>query len=168
VSLLAAGDKHGYRRVAEGALARYGTTTDPSLANELARCAALVPDLVADHDDFLRLAEFAFQGVTEAGKSATSRTLGAALYRVGRFDEAIRRFEEGIKLGGGQGTPQDWAFLAMVHDRLAHRLEARRWLTKLRAWNPGTSPDFSWESVEIGILHREAESVISDAQPARP
>ena len=48
--------------MAEGALARYGTTTDSSLANELARCAALAPDLVADHDAFLRLAEAAFQG----------------------------------------------------------------------------------------------------------
>jgi eukaryotic-like serine/threonine-protein kinase len=168
LSLLAAGDQDGYRRVGEGALARYGTTTDSRLANELARCAALAPDLVADHDAFLQLAKAAFQGSNDAGKSATSRTLGAALHRVGRFDEAIRRLDDGIRLGRGEGTPQDWAFLAMAHHRLGHRPEARRWFAKLRAWNPGTSPGLTWEGVEIGILRREAESVVSDAEPARP
>ena len=168
LSLLAAGDRDGYRRVAEHALVRYGTTTDSSLANELARCAALAPDLVADHDAFLRLAEAALHGSTEAGKSAASRTLGAALHRVGRFDEAIRRLDDGIRSSGGEGTPQDWAFLAMAHHQLGHHLEARRWLAKLRAWNSGTSPGLTWEGVEIGLLRREAESVISDAKPARP
>src|SRR5262245_13920490 len=61
-------------------------------------------------------------------------TLGAALYRAGRYDEAIRRLEEGIRLQGGESLPVDWAFLAMAHHRLGHRAEARRWLDRLRQY----------------------------------
>ena len=165
LSLLASGDQKGYRRVAEDALARYGTATDSNLAHDLARCASLAPDILADHEAFLRLAEAAFRGAAPTRKSPTSRTLGAVLYRVGRFDEAIQRLDEGMKLGGGQGTPQYWAFLALAHHRLGHRAEARRWLDELRAWPMRHRHGFTWEGVEIGVLSREAESVILDGDP---
>ena len=46
------------------------------------------------------------------------------------FEEAIRRLDEGIGKQDGQGLPQNWAFLAMAHDRLGHQSEARRWLDR--------------------------------------
>ena len=96
----------------------------------------------------------------ESYKADYLNTLGAALYRAGRFDEAIRRLEEAIRLRGGDGLPQDWAFLAMAHHRLGHRDEARRWLDRLRDHQPSTDPDQFWNELEIRLLRSEAEAVI--------
>jgi hypothetical protein len=43
-------------------------------------------------------------------------TLGAALYRAGRYDEAIRRVQEGIRAAGWSAA-SDHAFLSMAHHR---------------------------------------------------
>jgi tetratricopeptide (TPR) repeat protein len=59
-------------------------------------------------------------------------TLGAALYRAGRFEEAVRRLNESIAIHGGGGVYEDWLFLALSHHRLGHREEARKWLVKAR------------------------------------
>jgi hypothetical protein len=67
-------------------------------------------------------------------------TLGAALHRAGRFQEAISRLEEGIRKRDGTSLPQDWAFLSMAHQRLGHRREARRWLDRLWTYRPSENP----------------------------
>ena len=96
------------------------------------------------------------------------KTLGAALYRAGRFEEAIRRLDESIQARGDGGDPKGFAFLAMAHHRLGHRDEAKRWLDKLVAYRPKEGADFSWDDVEIRILRREAESMILGSPPAAP
>jgi hypothetical protein len=40
------------------------------------------------------------------------KTVAAALYRAGRFEDAIRRLEEWIQLKSGTSEPRDWVFLA--------------------------------------------------------
>jgi tetratricopeptide (TPR) repeat protein len=87
-------------------------------------------------------------------------TLGAALYRAARYDEAIRRLEEVVRLRGGAGQPEDWAFLAMAHHRLGHRDEARRWLDRLREYPPTEEPVRFWDELEIRLLRSEAEAVV--------
>jgi tetratricopeptide (TPR) repeat protein len=115
----------------------------------------------------VRLAEIALQGTTGAGKAAVLNTLGAALYRAGRFDEAIRRLQEGIQLRNGRSVAQDWAFLAMAHFRLGHRDEARRWLDRFRARPPVADPAKFWNELEIRLLRSEAKAVVFD-DPAFP
>jgi WD40 repeat protein/Flp pilus assembly protein TadD len=59
--------------------------------------------------------------------------LGAALYRAGRFDEAVKRLTEATELSSHPyrtNMLQTWFFLAMAHHRLGHADEARRWLQK--------------------------------------
>jgi hypothetical protein len=87
-------------------------------------------------------------------------TLGAALYRAGRSQEAIFRLEEGIRKRGGESLPQDWVFLAMAHHQLGHDTEARRWLDRLRAHRPNENPRAFWKELEIRLLRREAEAVV--------
>ena len=82
--------------------------------------------------------------------------LGAALYRAGRFAEAIRTLEESHRGRGDGGDPQGFAFLALAHHRLGHRAEASRWLDKLGAYRPKETGDLSWDDVEVRILRREA------------
>jgi tetratricopeptide (TPR) repeat protein len=87
-------------------------------------------------------------------------TLGTALYRTGRFEDAIHRLEEGIQLRGGSELPQDWVFLAMAHHRLGHRDLARRYLESLRSRPQSTNPAQFWDELEIRLLTSEAEAMI--------
>ena len=88
-------------------------------------------------------------------------TLGAALYRAGRFEDAIRRREEGIQLvNNGRSTPQDWGFLAMAHHHLGHRDLARDYLRRLGSRQPSTDTARCWDEIEVRLLQNEAEAVI--------
>ena len=102
-------------------LERFSESTDPQTANTVAWYGALVPDTVAEPEVPVRLAEFAVKGFSADQKPAALNTLGAVLYRAGRYSDAIRRLEEGIRLRNGESDPHDWVFLAMAHHRLGHR-----------------------------------------------
>jgi tetratricopeptide (TPR) repeat protein len=103
------------------------------------------------------------QGVTS---SHLKHGLGAALYRAGRFEEAIHRLDESHRARDDAGDPKAFAFLALTHHRLGHRDEARRWLDKLVTYRPREGADLFWDEVEIRILRREAESLILGSRPA--
>jgi Tfp pilus assembly protein PilF len=87
--------------------------------------------------------------------------LGAALYRAGRFEEAVRRLNESIETRGGGSLPRGFAFLALAHHRLGHRDEAKRWLDKLIASRANEASSSSWDDMALGILRREAEALIA-------
>jgi tetratricopeptide (TPR) repeat protein len=160
--LLEAGNRAGVRRACEDLLRRFGKTTDPPQAESVAWYCVLAPDAVADHEALVRLAEAALAGHPKRGKERSDvlKTLGAALFRAGRFEEAIRRLDESIETRGDGGDPRGFAFLALAHHRLGHRDQAERWLTRLVASRPKEGFDFSLDDVEIRILSREAETLI--------
>jgi len=151
-------------------LRKYQQTTDPNKANEVAWWCVLAPGVVADPEDPVRLAELAVKGFAAGQKHYALNTLGAALYRAGRFEYAIRRLEEGIRLGNRESFPQDCVFLAMAHHRLGHRDEAHRWLDRLRNRQPSTDPNQFWDELQIRLLRSEAEAVIlyDPVFPANP
>ncbi len=134
-------------------------------ANSIAWCSALAPGAGVDRETAVRLAEVAVKALSADGSPAQAKamalkTLGAALYRAGRFEDAIRRLDDGIRLRGGVSIPQEWAFLAMAHHRLGHREDACRWLDRIRDRQRGTDPDQYWEELGIQLLRSEAEAVI--------
>ena len=148
-------------------LTRLGAATDVMTANSVAWSCALAPGSEAERAAAVRRAEAAYRGVPPGQRRAIANTLGAALVRAGRDAEAIDRLGESV--GGGEGLPQDWAFLAMAHRRLGHRAEAGRWLDKLRARAPSPDAGRFWEEAEIRLLSREAEAQALDgAFPADP
>jgi hypothetical protein len=144
-----------------------GKTTDPAPANIVAWSCVLVPDAVADREAPIRLAEAALARCSEGEKSDVLNSLGAALYRAGRFEEAIRRLNESSKTRGDEGGPKGLAFLAMAHHRLGHQDDAKHWLDKLIASRVNGVPG-SWDDIEIRILRREAESLILGSTLATP
>jgi tetratricopeptide (TPR) repeat protein len=107
---------------------------------------------------------------TAKERSDALTTLGAALYRAGQFEEAIRRLDESIQVRDDGGDPEGFAFLALAHHHLGHRDQAERWLTKLVASQPKEGFEFSQDDVAIRmairILRREAESLILGSRPA--
>jgi hypothetical protein len=125
----------------------------------------LGPDAVADPDLPIRMAEKALADHRADVQQYGLGTLGAALYRAGRIDEAIGRLNESEKAFGGSGLPQDWAFLAMAHHKKGDSKEALRWLSKLRSYRPDLTFGMKPEVAEIQILHREAEAVIAGRSP---
>ena len=78
-------------------------------------------------------------------------TVGAALYRAGRFEESIRCLEEGIQKRIGESLPQDWVFLALAHHQLGHGPEARRWLDRFQTYKADEKPDAFWNELEIRL-----------------
>jgi len=172
LSQLEAGDLGGSRRAAVDILSGIGKTIGEDLtvsydtAKNAAWYLALVPAAMTDPDALVRLADSAVSSPFASKRVEALDALGAAQYRAGRFEEAIRRLDESIQTRGDGGVPQEFAFLALGHHRLGHRDEAKRWLEKLAAHQPKEGSDFSWKDVEIRILRREAESLILGSPPA--
>jgi serine/threonine protein kinase/Flp pilus assembly protein TadD len=165
---LGAGDLPGYRRACARMLGRFGGTENPETAHWVAWALCLAPDAGRQWAQPIKLAERALQGQP---KNDYSLTLGAALYRAGRFPEALNRLEPiGLALEQDAARPGPyspayaWFFLAMAHRRLGHDAEARRWLDKARTWteqelrDPKSEPSRAWNRrLTLQLLRREAE-----------
>jgi tetratricopeptide (TPR) repeat protein len=158
--LLAAGDHYGLRRTRTDMLDRFRTTTNPWVANSVAWSNVLAVSEEPNLSESVRLAELAVNGAPEDEKAVCLNTLGAALYRAGRFAEAVRRLDEGIRYNSGASREADWVFLAMAHHRLGHHDEARHWLGRFRDGSPGLAPRDFWDELEIRLLRTEAEAVV--------
>ena len=148
------GDRAGWRRSVAALLDRFGGTSDYRRPTYVAAACVMAAEATDDPGVPIRLAEIAVRGADASDKPNCLNTLGAALYRAGRYDEAIGRLEEAIRLRGGASVPDDWQFLAMAHHRLGHRDEARRWLDRLREHQPSAgaerSSGMSWRSACCG------------------
>ena len=138
----------------------YQRTTNPYWANDIARNCVLLGREDTDPEASVRLAEVAANGLPVDLKSAALSTLGAALYRAGRFADAVQRLEEGIKRRHGGSDPGDWYFLALAHHRLGHRADATRWLDRLRTTQPVYAFGRVWREFVIQRIRSEAEAVI--------
>jgi tetratricopeptide (TPR) repeat protein len=146
--------------VTAGLLDQFRETSSPPIAANVAWYGALTRDGAGDPEGLVRLAEFAVKRLPSTEKASALNTLGAALYRAGRSEDAIRRLEEGGRLRKGADEPLDWPFLAMAHHRLGHREEARRWLDRLHNRQASTDPNKFWEEMEFRLLRSEAEALI--------
>ena len=145
LALLGSGDRAGSRRSNAALLNDVGATVDAWTANEVAWACALGPDATDDPERPVRLAEAAVKGATQDNRANSLMTLGAAaLYRAGRYNDAMRRLEEVLQTQGGTCGPRSRALLAMTHHRLGHRDEARRWLDRLREYRAGTDSAQFW------------------------
>jgi predicted Zn-dependent protease len=122
---------------------------------------------VADLTVPVQMAEAALAAYPADEKRFALNTLGAALFRAGRIDEAIARLNESAKASGGAGVPQEWVFLAMAHHKKGNGEEARRWLEKVRAHDKAEKIAFSSDLVETRILLKEAEALLREPPPAR-
>src|SRR5262249_31350942 len=121
VARAGAGDLTGYRSSRAAMLRQFGHTDKPYFTAFVARASVLCPDAVGDLDRPVKLAESALRGEPKNGLD--SSTLGAALYRAGRFPEAIRRLQEANVAWEDKKAPMSspadtWFFLAMAHHQL--------------------------------------------------
>jgi WD40 repeat protein/tetratricopeptide (TPR) repeat protein len=167
---LGSGDRSGYRRVCAETLERFGRTENAEAANYAAWACVLGPEAVRELEQPVRLAARALDADPQ---DAYAVTLGAALFRAGRFREAIRRLEpagNAKKADPTKVTPYSpayrWLFLAMAHQRLGNAAEARRWLDKASRWmkrqaqDPSNPAEGLWNRrLTLQLLRREAEAL---------
>jgi Flp pilus assembly protein TadD len=163
------GDLAAYHAICDLAARRFGRAPDKYTLNYLARTCALAPGAVEDPEGPVRWASAA----VAAGPRSTHliNTLGATLYRAGRFEEAARRLEEAVAAQGRDGTALDWIFLAMAHARSGRPETAREWLARAVATverpngpgPPGSSdpvPPPWQDELEFELLCREAKALV--------
>jgi tetratricopeptide (TPR) repeat protein len=166
VAHLAAGEGEDYRQTCAAMAERFAKDDDAVTASNVVQVCVLRGDALPDMGRLLPLARVAapafHQGVY---------VLGAALYRAGRYGEAVQCFEAAAKTYRPRAW--DWAFLAMAHQRLGHAGEARRCLDEAARWIEeaerrkdddlfGMRPGWGgWsERVIYPLLLREAEALV--------
>jgi tetratricopeptide (TPR) repeat protein len=98
---LYANDQPGYRQACATMWERFSKTSDPFIAALVAHACSLEPDCGMAAERVIALAEGAARAKPRDGW--TLFTLGAALRRAGRFDEAITKFDEATN-GSPGGT----------------------------------------------------------------
>lgn len=127
VAHLGAGDLDDYRVACAAMMERFDRSQEPVLANHVVGTCSLLGDALPDMARLLPLARIA-----ASRHPGNGRILGAALYRAGRYDEAVQNFEKAAKVYPFRAS--DWSFLAMVHHRQGHSGEARRCLARAERW----------------------------------
>jgi serine/threonine protein kinase/tetratricopeptide (TPR) repeat protein len=164
------GDQKRFRRDCEWLLERYGETQDPDWAGFLAWHCKLIPDAVPEPAHLVGLAEKA--AARHPNSYFHLSNLGGALYRAGRYQEAIQRLEEASKAAGGNDDVFGWIWLAMAHRRLGQASEAQRWFERALRWmvQPAhKTPNILWSmELELQILCREAEGLWRNAIVLNP
>jgi serine/threonine protein kinase/WD40 repeat protein len=168
--LLARGYDSAYSEACRELLSMFdATNVGPRTLNVLAWSCAQGPAALTDYAALIRVTESA---IASARTSNRLNTLGALLYRAGRFEDAIQVLERSRELHGAGGTPFDALFLAMAHHRLGHREEAQRWLGRGTApaavamFKRDASGDTSWISrLDLQMLREEATALLGLAGP---
>ena len=159
-------------------LEHFAETEDAQTANFTSWSCALAADAVDDFSLPITLAERAVE--KDHGNVFLLNTLGAVLYRAGRFDEALAKLNEAEsrfndpKYDSKNPPASTWYFLAMTHQRLGHEDEAHKWYDKAAAWTSevlapasedGTAkPSARWYSrLRLELLQREVSEMLETA-----
>ena len=165
--------------------------TSLAVASLLVWPSVLTPEFEGEAAFCERLVALA-QTSVDANRSDFEKlnTLGAALYRSKRYQEALLRLEEArsafiadqaTELGSSydrlirvpispaiEGRPLDWVFISMAHAQLGHAEEAEKWMKKLRdapelahlKLPPEQRPPASWSSLCLELLYDEADALL--------
>jgi serine/threonine protein kinase/WD40 repeat protein len=175
--LLRAGDAAGYRAGCSALISRFGSDERPGFVEPVVWACALGPDALPEWGPMVRVVETAVKQRPE--NAELRKTLGAALFRAGKPQEAIAALQESIRVNGHGGNAFDWLFLALAHHRLGNAKEAKEARNKARDWiahgderavpDPYVLSPLPWYTkLELELLLREAEGQISRPAPDLP
>jgi len=173
---LQVGDLDGYRRHRERILRQFGGTSEPQIAERLAKACLLLPLSPAELETVNKMAAVAMAaGPAHPARAYFQFAKGLADYRSGRFEEAARLLQQVINHEGHyERTAQACLVLAMAQQQLNQPEAARASLAKgiqiaeANLPKPG-SHDLGelWHDILIiQILTREAQSLVHGAKPA--
>jgi len=170
---LTVNDVSGHARVCKDMRGRFGESLDPEAAAATASLGTLLPDAVKDAAPLVKLAKRALD--SQPDDAGYRVTLGAALFRAGRPEEAVPLLEGSLKKQDKNAAVATQLFLALAHHRLKHAAEARQWLNKAvegieqatKAKDEAGQPvPVPWENrVRWQVLRAEAETLLKSPPP---
>jgi tetratricopeptide (TPR) repeat protein len=167
-------DREGYRKACTTILDRFSKQENPVTTDLALWACVLGPDSLTDYP---RLVQWAEKLLAAQPKNvAYLNWVGAALYRAGRFEEALRRLNEADALYKPADEQQsalafNRLFLAMAHHRLGHVEEAKKWHAKAvrgieqelqkTTKEPAAARPLPWNRrLTLQLLRREAEELL--------
>jgi tetratricopeptide (TPR) repeat protein len=168
---LRAGDEAGYRTLCDRMWEVLSKRQDTFNRNNLVWACALTPNSPISPDKMVALLEQTLPRTSAQDRRTVLSTLGSALYRAGRYPEALARFEESVKLDTRGGILEDFVFLALVHHRLGDADKSREFLARadkevehIRATNTRSRGDAvpSRTRTQVELLYKEAKSALGD------
>ena len=131
----------------------------------LVRVCVLVPDSGRDPADVVDMATKSI--ACDPRNPIRRRDLALALYRAGRYPEAVRAAEEAAA-GDPGAAPHVWPVLAMAESRLGHAVAARRWLDQAAAeyaLRAARTEEFVDDHADaFSILYEEAARLVGGAR----
>jgi tetratricopeptide (TPR) repeat protein len=116
-ALLLIGDKGRYRGLIQTLAEQVDKTKEPRLAYELARACIITPEMMADPERVIRWARLAAESATLAWHS---HVVGAAYYRAGNYEEALRWLSKSLEGSWNEGRTLNQFMLSMIHRRMGH------------------------------------------------
>jgi tetratricopeptide (TPR) repeat protein len=165
-------DPKGYREACARLLDKWAEGKDSKEAARVAWTCSVAPESGAKLGPIIEVLE------KSDGKDYVSlRALGAAQYRSGKAQEAIKTFLKALD-SRKQPSPSAWIFLAMAHHQLGQKDDARQWLEKAQKWVAAASkedreakqPDklslksLPWnERLTLELTLREAEELLRNS-----
>jgi WD40 repeat protein/Flp pilus assembly protein TadD len=121
----------------------------------------LATDAEPQRDPVLAARLAAFAVALSPGEQASLNTLGVALYRAGRFAQAIETLGKSLKAGKGRFDGFDLLFLAMAHHRLGHGALARACYDQAVDWLGRQKSLSEQDAKELAGFRAEATSVLA-------
>src|SRR5262249_28524103 len=150
-------------------LERFGQSEDPDVANSVAWFCLLSPASAVEFTKLVSIAERAVErwvNDSHAKRRSSLQGLGMALYRSGRFEQAIERPQQAMRAQDKGGDAWAHFFLAMAHQRLGQTAEARQWYDKALEWvekNQQALEKNKPNQEELRRFRAEAETVLGIA-----
>jgi tetratricopeptide (TPR) repeat protein/tRNA A-37 threonylcarbamoyl transferase component Bud32 len=167
--LLLVGDMERYRGLIRTLGEQVDKTKEPRLAYELARACIITPEMTADPQRVIGWARLAEESAPWAWHR---HVVGAAYYRAGNDEEALRWLGNSLEQSWDMGRLLNQFVLAMVHRRMGHAERASASLKEsIRLYEEmesrrvdGAVPRvFAADWMTIQIYRREVEALFTDS-----
>jgi WD40 repeat protein/tetratricopeptide (TPR) repeat protein len=156
------GDLSDYRRICAELLHDFGRTADAGTADNVAFLCVLCPQAVKDPALPVQLARKAVD--SDPDNRSYRETLGAALYRAGDFEAAVRELKRAVQMDRSGGSVEAKLFLAIAYHRLGRPKTAKDWFAQAAEQLREVSQPPSWSVWLLWqLLGEEAEALLQAA-----
>jgi WD40 repeat protein/tetratricopeptide (TPR) repeat protein/tRNA A-37 threonylcarbamoyl transferase component Bud32 len=132
---------------------------------ELAWARLMGPPALRDPERALALTLRAVE--LAPGESLPLSTLGAAYYRLDRWDQAVQTLQSAVQANRGEATAADAFFLAMSLHRLGRTVDAKAQYDRAGGLPPASTGPDDARAAEVDALRREADLVLRGEVAAR-
>jgi eukaryotic-like serine/threonine-protein kinase len=169
--LLQLDEVNGYKQCRTEIIQHFGNTTDPRIAERMAKTSLILPPTAEDLVSIAKMAEVAGKGeVNDSNWGYNLVAMGLAEYRLGHYDRASELLTKALPLDiGSTSRTEAWVTLAMTEYQLGQSNQCRYFFTNAVNSINHTLPraghlDDQWyDWINIHVLLKEALATIPEA-----